>query len=78
MKKSKLFVTRYQLSDGFIVDVIPRGDEVAFWLGHQSCDVRELMFAASATLVPEERWEEMLADNLDDYLDDFREAWLEE
>lgn len=78
MKKTTLTVTRYQLPEGFTVDVMNEGGQVAFWLGHRDCDVRELMFSASAAFAPEDRWEAMIHDNQDDYLEDFREAWLED
>ena len=59
-------------------EVFAEKDEVAFWLGHKDADVKEKMFALSASLAPAERWESLLADNCEDYMEDFREAWLEE
>lgn len=78
MRKATIIITRFQAGEGFYVDVIPAGQEVSFWLGHQDCDVRERIFAASQELAPQERWEKLIEDNLDDCLEDFREAWLEE
>ena len=78
MKKSVLTVTQYALPDGFCVWAVPEGGQVSFWLGHQDCDVRELMFDVSAAFAPEKRWVRLIEDNLPDYLEDFREAWLEE
>lgn len=78
MKKSILTVTKYDLAGGFCVCVVSEGGQVAFWLGHRDCDVRELMFDVSAAFAPEDRWEKLIEDNLEEYLDDFREAWLEE
>lgn len=78
MKKITLSAVRYQLPEQFYVDVLLEKDEVSFWLGHRECDIREQIFAASAAFAPEEKWEQMILDNIDDYLEDFREAWLEE
>jgi len=78
MKKQELSLLRYALKKGFYVDVLAAGDTVEFWLGHKECDVKELMFAASAALVAPERYESMIEDNVDDYIEDFTEAYLEE
>jgi len=78
MKKTTLTVTRYQLPDHFYVDVLAEKDEVSFWLGHRECDIKEQMFAASAAFAPEGKWEEMIGENIDDYLEEYKEMWLEE
>lgn len=78
MKSETLTVTRYALDGGFYVEVIPGRGDASFWLGHRDCDVKELMFAASAAFAPQDRWEAMISDNIQDYLEDFRESWLEE
>lgn len=78
MKKIMLSTTRYQLPEQFYVDVLSDKDEISFWLGHRDCDIKERMFAASAAFAPAENWEQMILDNMDDYLEDFKEAWLEE
>ncbi len=78
MKKITLSAVRYQLPEQFYVDVLLEKDEVSFWLGHRECDIREQIFAASAAFAPAEKWEQMILDNIDDYLEDFKEAWLEE
>ncbi len=78
MKKEALTAVRCQIPGGFYVDVISARGEVSFWLGHRDCDIQEKMFAASAAFAPEERWEAMIGEDLEDYLEDFREAWLEE
>lgn len=78
MKKEDLTAVRYQVQGGFHVDVVSVRGEVSFWLGHRDCDIQEKMFAASAAFAPEERWEAMIGEDLEDYLADFREAWLEE
>lgn len=78
MKKETVTVTRFTLQGGFYAEIIPAGGEVSFWLGHRDCDIKEQMFAASAPFAPTERWEAMLTEDLEDYIADFREAWLEE
>lgn len=77
MKREALAAVRYRISGGFHVDVVSAGGEVSFWLGHRDCDIQEKMFAASAAFAPEDRWESMIQEDLEDYLADFREAWLE-
>ena len=78
MKHTMLAMTRFTLKDGFYAEVITEKDEVAFWLGHEDADVKEKMFALSAQLAPAERWETLLEDNCEEYMEDFSEAWLEE
>jgi len=78
MKKETVTMTRFAQKEGFFVEVLPGKGDVAFWLGHRDCDIKELMFAASASFAPEEKWESMIEEDLADYMADFREAWLEE
>ncbi len=78
MKKEVIGVTRFDLGRGFFVHVIPRKGQVAFWLGHLDCDIQELMFDLAEAFAPPERWESLLEADMDDYMADFREAWLEE
>jgi len=78
MKKQELTVLRYALKKHFYVDVLTSGDNVEFWLGHDECDVKEMMFAASAQLLGADRYEAMIEDNVDDYIEDFTEAYLED
>lgn len=78
MKKQELTTLRYSLKKHFYVDVLTAGDNVEFWLGHDECDVKEMMFAASAQLVGADRYEAMIEDNVDDYIEDFTEAYLED
>ena len=78
MKKQELRVQRFTLKKHFYVDVLVIGESVEFWLGHEECDVKEMMFAASAQFVAPERYEAMIEDNAEDYIEDFTEAYLEE
>ncbi len=78
MKHTTLAVTRFALRDGFYAEVMAEKDEVAFWLGHRDADVKEKMFALSAQLAPGERWETLLEDNCEEYMEEFGEAWLDE
>ena len=39
---------------------------------------KEKMFAMSPALAPSDRWESMIEDNFEDYMEDFKEAWLED
>ena len=78
MKKMEIATVRYELKKKFYVDVLTAGENVEFWLGHKDCDVKELMFAASAALVSPDRYEAMIEDNADDYIEDFTEAYLED
>lgn len=78
MKHTMLALTRFTLKNGFYAEIITESDEVAFWLGHKEVDVKEKMFALSPDLAPAERWEALLADNCEEYMEDFREAWLED
>lgn len=78
MKKETITITRFAQEKGFYVDVIPGKGDVSFWLGHRDADIKEQMFAASAAFAPQEKWEEMIAEDIEDYMADFREAWLED
>lgn len=78
MKKLEIAVIRYELKKKFYVDVLTAGENVEFWLGHKECDVKELMFAASAQLLSPDRYEAMIEENAEEYMEDFTEAYLEE
>ena len=78
MKHTMLAVTRFTLKDGFYVEVVAQKDEVEFWLGHKDADIKEKMFALSAQLAPDDRWESLIEDNCEEYMEEFSEAWLEE
>ena len=78
MKKQEIKTIRYTLKRHFFVDVMEVGESVEFWLGNEGCDVRELMFAASAQFAPAERYESMIEENAEDYLEDFADAYLTE
>ena len=78
MKKQELRVQRFTLKKHFYVDVLVIGESVEFWLGHEECDVKEMMFAASAQFVAPERYEAMIEDNAADYIEAFTEASLDE
>lgn len=78
MKHTMLAITRFTLPKGFYVDVIPEDGETSFWIGHKDVDIKEKMFAMSPALAPSERWEAMIEDNFEEYMEDFKEAWLED
>ena len=78
MKHTMLAITRFTLPKGFYVDVIPEDGETSFWIGHKDVDIKEKMFAMSPALAPSERWETMIEDNFEEYMEDFKEAWLED
>ena len=78
MKHTMIAVTRFTLPKGFYAEVIAEESETSFWLGHKDADVKEKMFALSPALAPSERWKAMLEDNCEEYMEDFREAWLED
>ena len=77
MKRTTISVTRFQLEQGFWSNVYEETGEVFFWLGHKDSDIQELMYAAPKAILPPERWEETLMQDIQDYMADFREAWLE-
>ena len=78
MKHTLIAMTRFTLPDGFYAEIIPDDGETSFWLGHQDVDIKEKMFALSPALAPSDRWATMLEDNCEEYMADFREAWLED
>lgn len=78
MQKTTVSCTRYDLEEGFFVNVMPEGDLVSFWMGHRDADIQERMFALSRELAPEERWASLLENDLQEYMEDFREGWLED
>ena len=78
MKHTMLAITRFTLPKGFFVDVIPEDGETSFWIGHKDVDIKEKMFAMSPALAPSERWEAIIEDNFEEYMEDFKEAWLED
>ena len=78
MKHTLIAITRFTLPEGFYIDVIPEETETSFWIGHNDVDIKEKMFALSPALAPSDRWEAMIEDNSEEYMEDFKEAWLED
>ena len=78
MKFTEYSVTRFALPDGFYAEVIVDEEGTSFWMGHKDYGVKEMMFGVSTELMPRERWETMLKDNCEEYMEDFREAWMDD
>ena len=78
MKQQTIVTTRFLLGQGFYVDALATGDTVEFWMGCRRAEVKELMFAASLELMPPDRWASLVEENVEEYVQDFTKAWLEE
>ena len=78
MKKTTYTVTRFDIEDGFYVEVSPstgnEGKEMYdFFLCKENYGIKELMFGLYANDCQPSEWEDMIAANVDDYIKTFVE-----
>lgn len=80
MKKRTVHVTRFELNncmyDGFYVEVSPTRKDSLYnfslcrdWIG-----MKRSMFSLPVELAPEEKWEKIIEDNVDRYIEYFLDA----
>lgn len=78
MKKTTYTVTRFDIRNGFYVEITPTtdkdGDKIYdFVLCLENYGIKSFMFGLFAKDCPEECWEEMIENNVDKYIEIFLE-----
>ena len=78
MKKTICTVTRFDIEDGFYVEVSPstskNGEEMYdFVLCLKGYGIKSFMFGLYAKDCPEEAWDEIIENNIDEYIESFIE-----
>lgn len=71
MKKSTYTTTRFDVGDGFYVEVSPNGEMFEFVLCMENYGIKDFMFGLYKKDCPEEMWEEIIEGNVEDYIDSF-------
>ncbi len=71
MKKSTYTTTRFDIDDDFYVEVSPNKDMFEFVLCMENYGIKSFMFGLYKKDCPEEMWEEMIENNVEDYIDSF-------
>ena len=78
MKKTTYTVTRFDIDDEFYVEVSPNGEMIEFVLCMQNYGMKSFMFGLQKNDCPEEMWEELIENNVDEYIEIFlnnKEYW---
>ena len=78
MKKTTYIVTRFEIDDGFYVEVSPgidnKGKELYnFFLCKENYEIKELMFRLYASDYQPSEWEDIIEANVDEYIENFIE-----
>lgn len=68
MKKSTYTTTRFDVVDNFYVEVSPNKDMLEFVLCMENYGIKSFMFGLYKKDCPEEMWEEIIENNVEDYI----------
>ena len=75
MKKLQRTITVYELPNGFSVEVHTSGEQSDFWLAHECCGIKMLMFGVCKC--NEETEEHLIIANAQDYIDIYRDEFFD-
>lgn len=86
MKRSTYITTRFDIDDDFYVEVSPNKDMFEFVLCMENYGIKSFMFGLYKKDCPEEIWEELIKNSIEDYIvcfyenvyDVFESGFLEE
>lgn len=79
MRKSTYVTTRFDINDDFYVEVSPNieinlhGEWIEFVLCMKNYGLKSHMFGLQKKDFPEETWEELIENNIEEYIDSFLE-----
>lgn len=71
MKKTTYVTTRFDVNDDFYVEVSPNGELIEFVLCMNNYGMKSYMFGMYEKDCPKETWEELIENNIEDYIDSF-------
>lgn len=72
MNKTKYITTRFDISDDFYVEVSEEKNITNFVLCRENFGVKTFMFGLSPKHCPPETWEELIVNNVNDYIPLFK------
>jgi hypothetical protein len=76
MKKQEVKITRFDLENGFEVEVEVRGEEVHFHMCHYKYGGKLYMFGTLLKYCPENKWEEFISENANIYIRQYKEMFM--
>lgn len=68
MNKTTYTVTRFDIDDEFYVEVSPNREMIEFVLCMQNYGMKTFMFGIPENNCPEETWEELIENNVEEYI----------
>ena len=72
MNKTTYTTTRFDVSDDFYVEVSEEKNTTNFVLCHENFGIKTFMFGLSTKHCPSETWEELIINNVNDYIPLFK------
>ena len=78
MKKVKyLTTTTYQYNDNYLIDIVKNDDEYTYdaWLYHIAYGVKELMFSMSSETYTDKTFLDIVKENVENYIENYREEF---
>ena len=75
MKKATYETTKFDVRDGYYVEVSPneKDNTYEFYLGKEDHTIKILMFGTIQTDCPSFMWEDMILSNVEDYINSCKE-----
>ena len=67
MNKTTYIITRFELENGFFVDVLEENGAIEFYLYRKNNGFKMFMFGIMKEAAPPEKWEEIINANVDEY-----------
>lgn len=71
MNKTTYTITRFDVSDDFYVEVSEEKNVINFVLCRENFCIKSFMFGLNKKDAPSETWEELIKNNVYDYIPDF-------
>ena len=75
MNKIKYTVTCFELAESFFVDVLEEKGTIEFYLYKKTCGNKMFMFGMMKKAAPPEKWEEIINNNVDDYIQSYLDEY---
>lgn len=72
MKKTTYTTTRFDVSNGYFVEVMQDGEMINFYLFSEDYGVKSLMFSFHESTTPAEKWEEIIKANIEREIDFYK------
>lgn len=76
MKKLEIRTTTYEAREGFRVDIVEKPVGPEAWLYHEHYGIKDLMFGGVWEQVTMESFLDVVEANLEEYIEDYREEYM--